>query len=30
MTAFGYLERDLKKDDVLVLRYKDNTYNQTT
>lgn len=30
MTAFGYLERDLKKDDVLVLRYKDDTYNQTT
>lgn len=30
MTAFWYLETDLKKNDVLVLRYKDRTYNSST
>lgn len=30
MTAYGYLETDLKKDDILVLRMKDATYNSST
>lgn len=30
MTAFGYMERDLKKWDVLVLRMKDWPHNPTT
>lgn len=30
MTAFGYMERDLKKWDLLVLRMKDKWANETT